>query len=142
MNVDFSQVPCYYAMCLNDACPKSDNCLRRLAALSAPLTHEYWNIVNPNRTAEGGEACAYFRSAAKVRYARGFIGMLDALPHKMRLTAIHRLNALFNNRTYYRVRKGERLLSPEEQEKLLRVVHQCGATGTLRFDAYVEDFAW
>ena len=53
-----------------------------------------------------------------------------------------KLKEYFSRRTYYRIRKGERLLSPAEQRDVQKILKQCGATGKQEFDAYVEDYEW
>ena len=68
--------------------------------------------------------------------------ILDNLPHKQRQLAIIHLMEYFSRRTYYRIRKGERLLSPAEQRDVQKILKQCGATGKQEFDAYVEDYEW
>jgi len=48
----------------------------------------------------------------------------------------------FGRRTYYRIRKGERLLTPSEQQRILNILKNYGATHLQNFDAYVEDYDW
>jgi len=68
--------------------------------------------------------------------------MLDAIPHKQMQSAISDLMGYFGRRTYYRSRKGERLLSPSEQQDVLRILKNCGVTSPLDFDLYIEDYNW
>lgn len=140
--IDFRQVPFEYALCLNDQCPKADSCLRRLCVQSMPAEKECWNIVSPKRLADLKGDCPFFRSNRKVRYAKGCINMLDCLPYNKRKATINHLMACFGQRTYYRVRKGERLLSPDEQQTVLDIIKQHYADTTSEFDAYIEDYAW
>lgn len=140
--LDFSNVPLQYALCLNRQCPKATTCLRQLAEKSAPNTVEYWSIISPKHLSTIKDNCPYYRSATKVRFAKGFIGILENLPHKQMQTVISRLMSHFSERTYYRIRKGERVLSPSEQQEVLRIIKRCGATMPLEFDAYYEDYDW
>jgi len=48
----------------------------------------------------------------------------------------------FGRRTYYRVRKGERPLSPDEQKSMLNILKQCGINDPGKFDAYFEAYDW
>ena len=48
----------------------------------------------------------------------------------------------FGRRTYYRSRKGERLLSLSEQQHVLNILKNCGVSTPQQFDAYVEDYDW
>ena len=140
--LDFSEVPYQYAMCLNQQCPKADTCLRQLAEQSVPEEVEYWSIISPKRLNSIKGNCPYYRSNIKARYAKGFIGILESLPHKQMENVISHLLSFFNRRTYYRVRKGERLLSPAEQQQFINILKYCGVSQPLKFDEYTEAYDW
>lgn len=140
--IDFEKVPFNYAMCLNAQCPLSSTCLRRLAAESAPDTLVTWSIISPKYLANTKGKCPQYRDKQKVTYAKGFLRMLGNIPLKQVKTVQGELIALLGQRTYYRCRKGERLLSPAEQKQIIRIVHQCGITTPLDFDFYEEDYDW
>ena len=103
---------------------------------------EYWVIISPKHLAAQQGNCPYYRSNVKVRYAKGFIRMLEDLPYKQMQTVISHLMSYFGRRTYYRIRKGERLLTTSEQQRILNILKNCGATHLQNFDAYVEDYDW
>ena len=138
--IDFAKVPYQYSMCLNRQCPQAGTCLRQLTEQSVPENIEHWIIISPKylSTVKGG--CPHYRSSTKVRYAQGFIGILENLPYKQMQTVILHLMNYLGRRTYYRARKGERLLSPSEQQHILNILRNCGVTTTQEFDAYVEDY--
>ena len=140
--IDFAKVPYQYSMCLNRHCPQAGTCLRQLTEQSVPENIEHWIIISPKylSTVKGG--CPHYRSSTKVRYAQGFIGILENLPYKQMQTVILHLMNYLGRRTYYRARKGERLLSPSEQQHILNILRNCGVTTTQEFDAYVEDYDW
>lgn len=140
--LDFSEVPYQYPMCLNRQCPKANTCLRQLAEQSMPEKVEYWSIVSPKRLNSIKEDCPYYRSCIKARYAKGFIGILESLPHKQMGSVITQLMSFFSRRTYYRVRKGERLLSPDEQQQVLNILKHCGVSQPPKFDEYIEAYDW
>ncbi len=142
MKIDYDKVPHQYARCFRTDCPKAATCLRRLAAEAMPASEERCMIVSPKYLATVKGECPYYRSSEKIRYAKGFIGMLNALPYKEHCAAVSCLKSMFHGRNYYRVRKGERLLSPDEQSKVLNLLKKLGAKEPFIFDAYVEDFAW
>ncbi|UQT33973.1 DUF6078 family protein [Parabacteroides distasonis] len=77
--------------------------------------------------------CPYYRPNKKVRYAAGFVSLLESLPHKQMLSVIPGLMRHFSRRTYYRVRKGERPLSPSEQQVVLNALKRCGVKRAKRF---------
>lgn len=139
---DFSNVPHQYPMCLNRECPRSTTCLRQLAEQSAPADIQLWVFVNPKYldTLEGD--CPLYRPDRKVRFAKGFVRILEDLPHKQMKTVITHLIAHFGQRTYYRIRKGERLMSPSEQKFFYNTLTECGVSPSCEFDAYVEDYDW
>ena len=99
-------------------------------------------VLGSHQQAKLKGACPHYRSSQKVQYAKGCMNILDNLPHKQRQLAIIHLMEYFSRRTYYRIRKGERLLSPAEQRDVQKILKQCGATGKQEFDAYVEDYEW
>lgn len=140
--INFSQVPYNYLMCLNRECPQARTCLRQLIEQSIPADVQRWTIVSPKHLAALKGACPHYRSASKVRFAKGFITLLENLPHKQMQTAISHLINHFGQRTYYRFRKGERLLSPPEQVKVLSILKKCGVTHPQEFDAYTEEYDW
>ena len=103
--IDFTKVPYQYAMCLNRECSKANTCLRLLTAQSVPEKIEYWVIISPKHLAAQQGNCPYYRSNVKVRYAKGFIRMLEDLPYKQMQTVISHLMSYFGRRTYYRIQR-------------------------------------
>lgn len=91
--IDFTKVPYQYAMCLNRKCSKANTCLRQLTEQSVPEKIEYWDILSPKHLAALQGDCPYYRSNTKVRYAKGFIKILEALPYKQ---MYKRQNKLFH----------------------------------------------
>lgn len=142
MKINFSQVPHGYPICLNRKCTQAGACLRQLIELSVPADIQCWTILSPTYLASLEGACPYYRSATKVRFAKGFIRLLEDLPYNQMRTVIAHLTRYFGQRTYYRVRKGERLLSPAEQQKVLSILGKYGVSGSPEFDAYVEEYDW
>lgn len=139
---DFSKVPHNYTLCLNRECSKAATCLRQLVEQEVMDSTKYLVIINPKHQATLTGECPYYRSSAKVRFAKGFMNMLNTLPRNQTERAISAIIKRFSQRTYYRIRKGERLLSPSEQQKILTIFSKCGATETLKFDTYTEDYEW
>lgn len=135
-------MPFLYPLCVNYGCPKGDTCLRLCAARQLPESMEHCMMLNPRRVASVKESCPYYRSIVKVRYAKGFIGMLDELTCRQARSVLPALMNCFSRRTYFRIRKGERSLSPSEQKQVLRIFKECGYTGPTEFDEYFEEFEW
>jgi len=140
--IDFTKVPYQYSVCLNRECSKADTCLRQLTVESIPEKNEHWVIISPKYLTTLQGNCPHYRSSIKVTYAKGFIKMLENLPYKQMQTVISHLISFFGRRTYYRVRKGERLLTPNEQQRILNILKNCGINQQQDFDTYIEDYEW
>lgn len=136
------EVPFNYPLCLKRECPRASTCLRQLVEQEMSDSVEFCMLVSPKRLATLEGDCPYYRPHVKVSYAKGFIGILENLPNKQMKSVISHLISQFGQRTYYRVRKGERLLSPTEQRVVLGILRRCGVDEPQKFDAYVEDYAW
>lgn len=124
--IDSSDIPTSYLLCMKQDCPKATTCLRRIAEQQIGDEVKLWHVISPKYQEKQTDRCAYFRPADKLTYALGFIGMLDRMPYKLMQEAICKLMRRFGRRTYYRVRKGERPLSPDEQKSMLNILKQCG----------------
>ena len=140
--VELSDVPFDYPLCLNRQCPKASTCLRQLVEQRLGDDVEYLVIVSPKRVAAAEGNCPYYRSCTKVRYAKGLMHILNNLTRKQTGAVVAHLTARFSRRTYYRIRTGERRLSPSEQEEILDILKTYGVTAIEDFDAYYEDFLW
>ena len=140
--IDYLQIPNSYLICLNRECPKAGDCLRQLAAEAIPPEVEQLNIINPAYLATLKRDCPHYRVAEKACYAKGFIKMLDSMSYKQMQAVSSSLRDHFGRPTYFRMRKGERLLSPAEQDDLLFFVKRCGVSQPHDFDEYVEKYKW
>lgn len=140
--INFLHVPYQYMMCMNQQCTKAETCLRQLVENVIPDDIQCWNIVSPKFLASLKDDCPYYRSDRKVRFAKGFIRILGNLPYDQMRKVIRHLIAHFERRTYYRIRKGERLLSLSEQQEFFDILKKCGVTQLGEFDAYQEDYDW
>ena len=136
------KIPANYTLCIKSDCPKAANCLRHTAVAMVPSEVQRWQIVSPAYLAQMEGECPYFRSAEKVRYARGFVRMIRSLPVNVSETVAQRLIAHFGRNAYYDMRKGKHAITPNEQEIICAVVAECGAQQEVTFDSYEEDYQW
>ena len=83
-----------------------------------------------------------FRSAEKVRYARGFVKMLAGLTVTQANALRQILEHDFSHARYFRLRAGERLIDPATQEHIRQAMVRIGVTDLPDFDAYVEEYDW
>lgn len=139
---NLTEVPHDYPLCLNRQCPKASTCLRQLVEQEVADDVRFWTVISPKHLATLSGDCPYYRSSAKVRFAKGFMNILNNMPHKQMTEAIYLLINHFSQRTYYRIRKGERLLKPAEQKEVMNILRNCGVTGNPDFDSYVEAIEW
>ena len=115
----FSDVPNNFLWCINRQCSKAETCLRQLAERLSPEELISCSAINPKHLAKFKNECPYFCSNKQVRYASNS-----------------------SRRTYYRVRNGERALSPAEQQNIINILKECGVTFSIEFDSYFEDYYW
>lgn len=139
---NLTKVPHNYPICLNRQCPKASTCLHQLVEQEVADDIKFWLVISPKYQATLKGDCPHYRSNAKVRFAKGFMNILDNLPHKQMIQVTSHLIAHFSQRSYYRIRKGERLLKPAEQKTVIAIFKTCGVTGKLDFDSYVEGIEW
>ena len=128
-------VPDGYEYCFagNGKCPKASSCLRAIAAqlLSESEAPQPQSVraVNPFYVGSlsGSSTCARYRSSEQLHYARGMTHLFDEVPTKLLFTVRHRVMGCFScERYYYHCRKGERPISPEEQQRIARVFKAVG----------------
>lgn len=135
-------MPKTFRLCIKTDCPRAAECLRSVALQMLSPDEQSISIINPAYLAATEGDCPVFHSAAKVRYARGFVKMLSGL-------TVHQANALrqtlehdFGHTRYFRLRAGERLIDPATQEHIRQAMTRLGITDLPNFDAYVEEYDW
>ena len=136
------KVPVNYTLCLKDDCPKAANCLRHVAVAMMPAEEKTWSIVSPTHLAKREGECPMFRSAAKAQYARGFVRMMSTLTVKQAHAVKNGIIATFGMNMYYRMRRGERLITPTEQEEIYQLLEKQDVSTRPEFDAYEEGYLW
>ena len=134
--------PNNFLWCINRQCSKAETCLRQLAESFRRKSLYLAVPSNPKHLAKFKNECPYFCSNKQVRYARGFLGILENLTSKQTHFFINRVISNSSRRTYYRVRNGERALSPAEQQNIINILKECGVTFSIKFDSYFEDYYW
>ena len=135
-------VPTNYTLCIKGDCPKATICLHHKATLMMSAEVQRWSIVSPAYLAQMEGECPMYRSAEKVRYARGFVRMMSAMTVHQAHVMKDGIIAAFGMAMYYRMRKGTRLITPTEQETIYNLLEQQGITERPPFDAYTEDYLW
>ena len=77
-----------------------------------------------------------------VKKAWGFSGLYKNVDHRDKTAARQSVSSYFGrgNGQYYRAHHGEILLSPKQQEDILRIVSQFGPLDGIKFDRYTTDW--
>ena len=135
-------VPNNYTLCIKGDCPKAANCLRHVSVAMMPTEVQKWSILSPAYLAQMEGECPHYRSAEKVQYARGFVRMMSAMTVHQAHAFKGNIIAEFGMNMYYRMRRGERLITPTEQEEIYQMLEQQGVTTRPEFDAYEKDYLW
>jgi hypothetical protein len=136
---DFAAVPKRYTLCYHEGCPLHDRCMRFLAATHAPASLEVRRCVLP--TAEKDGHCRWLDPIETVTMAEGFTGLYDKVlkgdytPLRKQLTAY-----LHGPKQYYQYMRGERPLSPAQQQGIRRIVSSYGYDWDVPFERYIQAY--
>lgn len=94
-------------------------------------------------TLEGKGGCALFRSSTPSRYACGMSQLYDEVPSKAVSQVRWKVQRCFTCRSFYFAgRKGERLISPDEQKKIAAVFRQLCPGIQPVYDRFEEAYEW
>lgn len=133
-------IPPTYALCYIHSCPRAHQCMRyRAMALIAP-TQKAGVCILPHALDHDGH-CEYYREYREIKAAYGFTELLsnvkakDATPLRVAIKQY-----LGGHGSYYRYHRGERLLTPQQQEWILSQFRELGYTHSLDFDHYVTTY--
>ena len=143
MNFNWKDVPEGWALCFNSECPLHEHCLRWQAAQLAPPELTVTRCVTPR--ALTGDRCVHFASMEPQTVAYGFSTIYqrvlksDFTPLRKTMT-----QHLQGKRYYYEYMRGERALSPEQQQWIRQLFVRYGYGDSVVFDRYQEafDFPW
>ena len=139
---DYSKVPHNFGLCATADCPHADTCLRRITYTHTPASVTFPPTLNPKTIEAMAGKCEYYRSNKKVHYAKGFVRTTEALAVSASGTFRYGLIGRWGIRRYYQKRKGETLLSPAEQQKVIALAKKLGLQQEEYFDSYVEEYNW
>lgn len=141
--IRFEEIPFGYRLCLKDNCPLAEECLRHLAVQALPASQNSVSAILPGKcTADENGKYPYFRSNVKVRYARGFTRVLTTFPVNVLEAFRDRLIGIYPRNKYFKMRRGGVLLTPAEQELIVRAARAKGFQGEFTFDNYEDHYLW
>ncbi|MBQ6189176.1 MAG: hypothetical protein IJK45_03270 [Bacteroidaceae bacterium] len=126
-------VPKKYAVCYNHECPRAGECLHHLCYTVLPKGEDVRLCVLPQ--AWQGNECRQFAKAQPVRLAWGMSRLFHDVPKWQATVIRHELMQLFSSeRTYFRYRRGEFLITPEIQSRVADIFRKYGYTAERQYD--------
>ena len=134
-------IPSGYPVCLYADCPKAENCLHQLAFRRQEEMGTGLRLLNPSKYT-AGEDCPHYADSQPVRFARGFTGFQKKMYPGQYEKFMTTLILHFGRNQYFKRRRGDVQLSPEEQEVIKRVLQKVGADSSMDFDEYIEGINW
>lgn len=137
MNQEYKNV----ALCSSNCCKVADLCRRAMGYKTITTEDKTLKMVNPMLTTND-ESCPMFSHLETVRFAKGFMKLQGEISRTKFDALKQKLLAHYGKNPYYEMRKGTRLISPEDQRFIAEAVSKTGATITDPFDEYVEQEVW
>ena len=137
----YKDIPSGYLLCLHADCPMTDSCLRQLAYRRHAELGTFLRLINPSMCNKQAD-CPHYVSNQPVRFARGFVNFQKRMyPEQydkfMLLLILH-----FGRSQYFKRRRGEIALPPEEQEAIQIALEKAGVTQKMEFDEYIDAINW
>ena len=119
----------------------ADSCLRQLAYRRHEELGTFLKLINPSQCSKR-EDCTHYVSNKPVRFAKGFVNFQkrmypDQYDKFMTLLICH-----FGRNQYFKRRRGDIALPPEEQEVVKIALEKAGVTKLMEFDEYLETINW
>ena len=136
----YKDAPYGFALCFNEECAKRGECMHHLMAQLAPTDRLTGPAVYPRAWQDG--TCRVFCEKKLVKKAWGFTHIYRNVPRYLVAEARRRVHAYLGGgqSTYYRIHHGENMLSPKQQEDIMKILAELGSTEGLAFDHYVTVF--
>ncbi len=140
-NKSITSPPCNYPVCQHHDCPMATTCLHQIAYAMLLQNEDHLNLINPSRCSKDA-ACSFYRDSSPVRYARGFTNFQKRMYPQQYDNFMTTLCLRFGRNQYFKRRRGDVLLSPEEQEVIKLTLRDVGADSSMDFDQYEENILW
>ena len=132
----------HYLVCFIDKCPLREQCLRWLVGQYADTTMLACNAINPRNPKMGGEQCEMFRKNQLVLMKRGMTRLYLDMPGRVEYHIRRLLIQKWGRRQYFEARRGDRLITPDMQDDVLRACRYHGWTGPIVYDGEEEYWLW
>lgn len=117
-------------------------CLHHIAyTMMMEQNEEYLQLINPARCGKD-ESGIYYRDKKPVIFARGFTNFQKRMYPQQYDQFMTTLCFHFGRNQYFKRRRGDILLPPEEQEVIRQMLEKVGADSKMEFDNYEEHINW
>ena len=135
---EYTSLPINYPVCEHSSCLMAATCLHQVAySMLLEQNEEYVRLINPTRCSKD-EACTYYRDKKPVIFARGFTNFQKRMYPQQYDQFMTTLILHFGRNQYFKRRRGDILLPPEEQEVIRLMLEKVGADSKMDFDKYEE----
>ena len=131
-----------YLVCFIDGCPLHKTCLRWVVGQYANQQTVAYTAINPRNPMMGNDSCPKYREMVRVKMMRGMTQFYHEMPGFMERDIRNSLIAHFGRTRYFQMRKGERLITPDQQKVIEQVMRANNWQGPIKFDGEVEDYLW
>ena len=140
----FKDAPSEYTLCINKQCPKSSDCIRYQAYLTLPKDVKTISVVNPGYAETNAESCSFHRPIQYKTLAFDFSKNFNDMTKKQESAFRMMGTAHFGRSEYYRLRGGEKGITPEGQDYLLNLAKEVGfeTTRDQFFDSFADVIDW
>lgn len=139
---EYTSLPKDYPVCEHSSCLLAATCLHQTAySMMMEQNAEYLRLINPTRCSKD-EACTYYRDKKPVIFARGFTNFQKRMYPQQYDKFMTTLILHFGRNQYFKRRRGDILLPPEEQEVIRLMLEKVGADSKMDFDKYEEHINW
>ena len=131
-----------YLVCFMEQCPLHQQCLRWLVGQYADQQQAVITVVNPLNPRHGTTDCDMFRKNERVMMKVGLTHLYLDMPGRMERAIRRQLIKLWGRKYYFEMRRGDRLITPAQQQDVVNVCRQHGWTGPIVYDGEQESWLW
>ena len=139
---EYTSLPKDYPVCEHSSCPLAATCLHQTAySMMMEQNEVYLRLINPTRCSKD-KTCTYYHDKKPVIFARGFTNFQKHMFPQQYDQFMTTLCFHFGRNQYFKRRRGDILISPEEQEEIRHMLEKVGADSKMEFDNYEEHINW
>lgn len=131
-----------YIVCYASKCPLHSHCLRWQMGQLETTSQRLLTVVNPHHAENANKRCVYYRSDQPVSIAFGMLHFFREMPHYKELAIKHDIMAYFTRTRYYRMRRAEIPISPDDQQVIADICRRHDWTVAPVYDRYEEQILW